>query len=174
LSSVFVIHVLQGCETEIDELDGRINILLLNQVSKLELGHGLRNSDDSQQSSWGDVGVTQIFVSISLELSLLNVSGNDVVVELSWDCGVESLGISDERPHGFSINFVGVLLNKSKLLMDPCDMLCQFQILFGLSSVQKKEDDIESRKQSSWKVDVLMWLQFLVVSSINWVCCSQD
>ena len=102
---VLVIHVLQGGETEIDQLDSLVNILLLNEVSELELSHSLRDSDDSQQGSWGDVGVAQVLISISLELSLLNISRNDVVMELSWDCWVECLGVGNEGSHRLSINF---------------------------------------------------------------------
>ena len=45
---VLVVHVLQGGETEVNQLDCLVNVLLLNKVSELELGHGLGNSDDGK------------------------------------------------------------------------------------------------------------------------------
>lgn len=96
----------------------------------MELGHGLRDSDDGQKGSWSDVGVAQVFIAVSLELSLLNVSGNDVVVEISWDSWIEGLGVSDEGSHSLSVNFGGPFLSIAKLLMDLSNMLGQSQIFF--------------------------------------------
>jgi hypothetical protein len=71
---------LKSVETEINQFDGMVDMRLLNGISEVELSHSLRNTDDGQQSSWSNVCVAQIFISVSLELSFLYISSNDVVV----------------------------------------------------------------------------------------------
>ena len=93
----FVIsQILQRLHGVVHQVDGCINILLAHGVSEMELGLSLRDTDDGQQGSWGDVHVARFLLAFSLELSLFDVSGNDVVMQVSWDVRVEGLGISDE------------------------------------------------------------------------------
>jgi hypothetical protein len=42
----FVMDFLKSVETKVNQLNGLVDILLLDKVSKLELSHGLRDSDD--------------------------------------------------------------------------------------------------------------------------------
>jgi hypothetical protein len=42
----FVMDLLKSVKTEVNQLNGLVDILLLDEVSELELGHGLRDSDD--------------------------------------------------------------------------------------------------------------------------------
>lgn len=130
-----VLDILQGVEAEVDQLDGLVHIALLNEVSEVELGHSLRDTDDGQESSWSDVGVAQIIVAVSLELSLLNVSGDDVVVKLCWNRGTESLSVGNERPHDLTVDS-GVSLGSTFHLMDLSDVLSEHEISLRLSSVE--------------------------------------
>jgi hypothetical protein len=73
--------------------------------SKVEFSHSLRNSNDSQQGSGCDIGVAQIFISVSLELSFFDILGHNIVMQIGWNGGIKSLCISDEGSHCLSINF---------------------------------------------------------------------
>jgi hypothetical protein len=58
--------------------------------------------------------------------------------------------------------------------MDHGYMSSKLYIHFLVCLIKKKEDQIKSRKECSWKIDVLVGLQFLIISSINWICCCQN
>jgi len=85
--------VFQCSEAEVHEFDCAVNVLLVHNVSEVELCHSLANSDNGKQRSWCDVGVAHFFFAFSLELSFLNVSSDDVVVQLCWNRWIESLSV---------------------------------------------------------------------------------
>ena len=83
----------QRSEAEVHELDCAVNVLLVYIVSEVELRQSLANSDDGKQSSGCDVGVAHLGSAFSLELSFLNVSSDDVVVQLCRNRWCESLSV---------------------------------------------------------------------------------
>lgn len=93
--SIVTMDVLQCSEAEVHELDCLVNVLLDHYVSEVELCHSLANSDDGKQRSWCDVGVAHFLFAFFLELSFLNVSSYDVVVQVCRNRWIESLSIGN-------------------------------------------------------------------------------
>ena len=169
-----MLDIFESTETKVHQLDGLVHISLVHEVSEVELGHGLGDSDDSQQGSWSDVGVALLFVPFTLELSLLNVSGHYVVVKVGWNDWVEGLSVSNVGLHDLLVHHGCTSSRSTKLFVHIGYMCSQPLIVSHVSSVEQQEDDIESGKQGSWKVHVLVGLQLGVVSSVDGVCSSQD
>jgi len=130
LARIFVVFdASQGSDTVVHQLQGLVDILLFNLGSEVQLGHGLRDSDDTKESTGSDVHVRHFFIAFTLELSLLYVLCNNIVVELSWNGWFKSLCVSDEGTHGLGVNLVCIDFNWSvQSLMDLSDMPCKFLI----------------------------------------------
>ena len=90
----------QGSEGIVHQAKSFIDISLFDFLPEVELGKSLGQSDDSKKSSGRDVHVAMVTVLIIfLKFPLLDVLGNNVVVETSRDCGVVLLSCSDEGSH---------------------------------------------------------------------------
>ena len=83
--------VFQCSEAEVHELDCAVDVLLDHDLSEVELRHSLANSDNGKQRSRCDVGVAHFVFAFSLELSFLNVSSDDVVVQIGRNRWQKSL-----------------------------------------------------------------------------------
>lgn len=109
----------------------------------MELGQRLRQSDNAQQRTRGHVHVAVVRVSVSLDLSFLYVFGNDVIMELGGDDGVEGLGVRDEGSHHVSIDrlVVSVLdVWSSEVLVDASNVLGQSDVLVLVLAIKQEED----------------------------------
>lgn len=87
--NLVLLHVLQTPDTEIHQLDSFIHISLFDFFSEMQFGQSLSQSDDGQQCSWCHIHVGLFIHSFSLILPLLNILAHNVVVEFSWNSGVE-------------------------------------------------------------------------------------
>ena len=98
LSSLVIIlsDAVQTSDTVVHQFESLVDVILDYFVSEVELGHGLRNSDDGEESSWSDVHVADFLGAFSLELSLLDILGDDVVVQVWWNGWVEGLSMGNE------------------------------------------------------------------------------
>lgn len=114
---VFLVHLFEGLETVVHQFDRHIYVGLSNFISEVELGHGLRDSDDSEQGTRSNVHVAYFFLAFSLELSLLDVSCHDILMQLVRNNRFEGLGLGNERPHGLRINLVFGICNWSMQLL---------------------------------------------------------
>ena len=144
---LFLVDFLQGLEAEVHQLDCMVHVGLRHSVSEMELGHSLRNSNDCQQSPRRNVHVTDLFLAFSLELSLFDVAGHDVLVQLVWDHWLVSLRLCNKGPHNLRINHVIVLQWSIQLLMNFSDVLGQFSVDVNICLVQEKEDQVKSREK---------------------------
>lgn len=92
---------------------------MLDYVSEVKSGKRLRDSDDTQEGSWGDVHVAYFVAAFSLELSFLTVLGNYVIVKLWRNDWLECLGLGYEGSHYFRwyLEIVGHC-RSSQFLMD--------------------------------------------------------
>lgn len=125
-SLIFIItfKVSQTSDAIIHELQRLINILLLNLGSEMEFGHGLGDSDDSEECSGGDIHVAYLIISFSLEFSFFHVLCHNVIVKLSRNIWVVGLSMRNEGTHRFSFNSPCILVDRCLHgLMDLCDML---------------------------------------------------
>lgn len=153
---LLLIHLFQCLEAIVHQFDGLVNILLRYVVSEMELGHALRDSDDGEQRSRGDVHVADLLLALSLELSLFDIACDDVLMQLVRDHWLEGLCLCDKRSHDLGINPVGIHDRRVQFLMHRCDMLCQLLVHFRVCFVQEKEDQVESGEQGGREVDVLV------------------
>lgn len=87
--------IFQCSEAEVHELDCAVNVLLVYNISEVELRHSLANSDNGKQRSRCDVGVAHFVFAFFLELSFLNVSSDDVVVQIGRNRWLEALSVCD-------------------------------------------------------------------------------
>lgn len=101
--TIRISQILQSVHAEVHQVDSCVNIILADGVSEMELGLSLRDTDDGQQCSWSDVHVARFFFAFSLELSLFDVSGNDVVMQIGWNIWVEGLSVGDKGSHDFLV-----------------------------------------------------------------------
>jgi hypothetical protein len=139
----------------------------------VELGHGLRDSNDTEKRSGGDIHIADFLASFSLELPLFNVLGNDVVVEFSRDGRFKCLSVSNERPHYFRINFY-CFFGSFELLMHLRDVPSQLLIEVRICLIKQEEDQIKTGKKSSCKVDIFVRSEIFIVSAVHGVCCSKN
>jgi len=140
--AIRIIQVLQSVHTEVHQVDSSVNILLADGVSEMEFGLRLGNTDDSQQCSWGDVHVARFLFAFSLELSLFDISGNDVVMQISRDVWVEGLSVGDEGTHNILADLR--FLRSFQSLMDLSYVNSKFCIHSHVSFIEEKEDHVES------------------------------
>ena len=76
-----LVQAIQRSQTEVHKLNSMVDIALLHLITEVELGHGLRNSNDAKQRSRRDVHVADFLLAFSLQLALFDVAGDDVLVE---------------------------------------------------------------------------------------------
>lgn len=171
---VFLVEFFERLETVVHQFDGLVHVSLRHEVTEMEFGHGLRNSDDGEEGSRSDVHVADLRFAFPLEFSFLDVAGHDVLVKFVWDCRLEGLRLGNKRPHNLRINFIGCVHRCVQLLMDHRNVLSQLRVHCLVSLIQKKENQIKPGEQSSGQIDVLMRFQCFVVSAINGVGSRQD
>jgi hypothetical protein len=129
-------------DPNVHQVDSCVNILLANGIPEMEFGLSLRNTDDCEQCSWSDVHVARFLFAFSLELSLFDVSGNDVVMQISWDIWVEGLSVGDEGTHGFLVD-LGTLWS-FQFLMNLGNVDGKLGVHSHVSFIEEKEDHVES------------------------------
>jgi hypothetical protein len=88
---------------------------------------------------------------------------------------VETLCVGNESSHNFSIDSVVSFwsLRCCQELVDAGNVEGKLLIKFLVTSVKKKEDQVETREQRCRQVDVFMRFQVGVISSVERVCCCE-
>ena len=168
-------QLLEGFDRVIHESDGLVDIALGDLLSEVELGHCLTQSDDTKESSWGDVHVGSLVVSFTLELPLLNILGHDVVMEIRRDSWLEGLSVGDESSHDISVDTLVVLSALDPTVsMDRSNVEGESLVVLVISLIEEQEDEVESGEKSGWEIDVLMGSQTWVVSAVEGVSSGQN
>lgn len=96
-------------------------------------------------------------------------------MKISRDNRLKFLCLHDECSHHIRVNLESVVsLRSSQGLVNGSDVTSKCNILISIDLIQQEEKQIETREECSWQVNVLMGLQFDVVSAIERVSSSED
>ena len=94
----------QRSEGEVHKLERLIDVVHDDLMSKVHLGHGLGKTNDAKKSSGSDIHVGLVTVVFSLELSLFDVLGHDVLVKVVRNGWLVFLSVSNEGTHDICID----------------------------------------------------------------------
>lgn len=140
------VNLFKSLETVIHELNGVVNVILIDLFPEMEFSHRLRNSYDCQECPRCNIHIAHFILTFSLELSLFHVTCDDILVKLTWNRWSESLSLGNERSH--NLLFDSCLRWSDKSLMYLSNMSCQSLIQIAVGLVQEQEDDVKSGKES--------------------------
>ena len=107
---------------------------------------------------------------LNLKFPLLDILGNDVVMQTSRDGWVVLLSSSNESSHDILVNSLMILLVTSwsnQVSVDGGNVDSQSFVTVFVLLIQQKEDQIETREESFWQIDVFL-------GRLSWVVPSKD
>jgi hypothetical protein len=87
-------------------------------------------------------------VALTLELTFLDILGDNVVVQLCRDHWLEGLSMGDESFHYILINRLMIVLRdtwRSQVLVNTGDVSCKRKILFSVLRIEEQENKVETR-----------------------------
>lgn len=94
--SFILVDLLECLKTVVHQFDRLVHVWLRHIVSEVEFGHRLGYSDNGEQRPGSYIHVTYLLLTFPLELSLLDVSCYDVLMEVVWNHGLVGLCFGDE------------------------------------------------------------------------------